>query len=50
MAETPRNQEGQKPTRTPDETQRRLEEKKTAQRGKANKSRTDERIGQARSS
>lgn len=40
---TPRNQEGQKPTRTPKETKQRLEEKAKAQKGGANKRKTEEK-------
>ena len=41
MNKGPRNEKGQSPTRTPKETVDRLEEKKRADRGTANK----ERIG-----
>lgn len=44
----PRNQEGQPPTRTPEETEDRLEEKARAQRGEANKARTAEQIDEVR--
>lgn len=40
---TPRNQEGQKPTKSPKETKKRLEEKAKAQKGGANKRRTEEK-------
>ena len=40
---TPRNQEGQKPTKNPKETKKRLEEKAKAQKGGANKRRTEEK-------
>lgn len=40
---TPRNQEGQGPTRNPKETKKRLEEKAKAQKGGANKRRTEEK-------
>jgi hypothetical protein len=40
---TPRNQEGQKPTKNPKETKKRLEEKAKAQQGGANKRRTEEK-------
>lgn len=46
---TPRNQEGQPPTRTPAETEERLEEKARDQQGGANKDRTEERIDEVRS-
>ena len=49
MPETPRNQEGQKPTRKPEETEERLREKERAQRGAANKVRTEEQIDEVRS-
>jgi len=45
---TPRNQEGQKPTRKPDETKKRLEEKEREQKGGANKARTEARIDEIR--
>jgi hypothetical protein len=45
----PRNQEGQPPTRRPDETEARLKEKERAQRGAANKERTEEQIDEVRS-
>jgi hypothetical protein len=45
----PRNQEGQPPTRSPDETEERLEEKARAQRGAANRDRTKEQIDDVRS-
>ncbi|HET8569102.1 MAG TPA: hypothetical protein VFM93_08970 [Candidatus Limnocylindria bacterium] len=37
---TPRNQQGQSPTRTPKETAKRLEEKAKEQRGGSNRART----------
>lgn len=40
---TPRNQEGQKPTKNAKETKKRLEEKAKAQKGGANKRRTEEK-------
>jgi hypothetical protein len=46
--DTPRNQAGQKPSRTPDETERRLREKERAQRGGANRVRTEEQIDEVR--
>lgn len=39
----PRNQEGQKPTRTPEETAARLEEKARQQTGHANRARTEQK-------
>lgn len=44
MAEKPRNQEGQSPTRTPEETEERLREKERRMRGEADRVRTEERI------
>ncbi len=41
---TPRNQEGQPPTRTADETEDRLEEKSDEDRGQANKDRIEAKI------
>ena len=43
---TPRNQEGQPPTQTPDETEDRLEEKEQQDRGQANKDRIEAKISQ----
>ena len=43
-SDTPRNEVGQKPSRTPKETEERLEEKARDQRGGANKVRTEEQI------
>lgn len=40
--QTPRNQEGQPPTRRPEETIERLEEKAEEQRGDANRARTED--------
>jgi len=45
---TPRNQEGQPPTRTAEGTEERLEEKARDQRGGANEVRTEERIDEVR--
>ena len=45
---TPRNQEGQRPTKNPKETKKRLEEKAKAQQGGANKRRTEEKARRAR--
>ena len=44
---TPRNQEGQKPTKTSKETRLRLEEKAKGQRGGANKRKTEEKARRA---
>lgn len=44
---TPRNQEGQKPTKTPKETRKRLEEKAKAQQGGSNKRKTEEKARRA---
>lgn len=48
-SDTPKNQVGQKPTRDPEETEERLREKAQAQRGGANKVRTEEQIDEVRS-
>lgn len=45
---TPRNEVGQKPSRTPQETEERLKEKERDQRGGANKIRTEEQIDEVR--
>lgn len=45
---TPQNQAGQKPTRTPEETEERLKEKEREQRGGANRVRTEEQIDEVR--
>lgn len=42
--QTPRNEEGQPPTRTPEETKARLREKESEQVGEANRLRTEEQI------
>lgn len=44
---TPRNQQGQRPTRTSKETKQRLEEKAKGQRGGANKRKTEEKARKA---
>jgi hypothetical protein len=44
MKETPRNQEGQPPTRNAAETEERLEEKEREGRGEANRERIEEKI------
>jgi hypothetical protein len=43
MNEKPQNKEGQEPTRTPDETIDRLEQKKFADVGTANRDRIEEK-------
>jgi len=45
---TPRNEEGQRPTRTPDETVDRLEQKKKQDHGSANKERIEEKEREVR--
>jgi hypothetical protein len=45
----PRNEEDQPPTRSAKETEARLEEKMRAQRGGANKDRTERQIDEVRS-
>ena len=47
-ASMPRNQVGQPPTRKPDETEARLQEKERDQRGGANRMRTEEQIDEVR--
>ena len=47
MDKTPKNQEGQRPTETPEETAARLREKERGQMGEANRERTEERIEDA---
>ena len=44
---TPRNQEGQQPTRSSKETKKRLEEKARAQQGGSNKRKTEEKARRA---
>jgi hypothetical protein len=46
--ETPRNELEQPPTRTPEETEARLREKKRSQRGAANRRRIEEQIREVR--
>lgn len=41
---TPRNEEGQPPTKTPEETKARLRQKEGEQMGQANRRRTEEQI------
>jgi hypothetical protein len=48
QAKTPKNQVGQPPTRTPDETEDRLREKERGQMGGANRIRTEEQIDEVR--
>jgi hypothetical protein len=43
MKDTPQNKEGQEPTRTPEQTVDRLEEKKDADLGGANRRRIDKK-------
>lgn len=40
---TPRNKAGEAPTHTPEQTTKRLTEKKKGQQGKANRGRTDQK-------
>lgn len=44
----PKNDVGQSPTRTPEETEERLKEKARDQKGGANKTRTEEQIDEVR--
>jgi len=44
MDRTPKNQEGQPPTKSADETASRLRDKERGQKGGANKERTEEQI------
>jgi len=46
--QTPRNQEGQPPTREPKETAQRLEEKADEQEGGSNRARTEDKARQVR--
>jgi hypothetical protein len=48
QSKTPRNQAGQPPTRNPDETEERLEEKERGQTGEANRMRTEDQIDEVR--
>lgn len=43
MKDAPQNKEGQQPTRTPDETVDRLEQKKSEEVGTANRDRIEEK-------
>jgi hypothetical protein len=45
--QTPRNQEGQQPTREPRETKERLEQKADEQMGEANRARTEDKARRA---
>lgn len=47
--QTPRNQEGQPPTREPKETAQRLEQKADEQQGEANRARTGDKAREAKS-
>ena len=46
--QTPHNQEGEAPTRTPKETAQRLEQKADAQEGESNRARTEDKAREAR--
>ena len=46
--QTPHNQEGEPPTRTPGETARRLEQKADEQDGEMNRARTEEKAREAK--
>jgi hypothetical protein len=46
--QTPRNQEGQSPTREAEETAQRLEQKADEQEGEANRARTEDKAREAR--
>jgi len=46
--QTPRNQEGEQPTREPNETAQRLEQKADEQEGEMNRARTEEKAREAR--
>ncbi|MEP6694726.1 MAG: hypothetical protein ABJB39_08790 [Chloroflexota bacterium] len=46
--ETPRNQEGQPPTRDPKETAQRLDQKADEQEGGSNRARTEDKAREAR--
>jgi hypothetical protein len=46
--QTPRNQEGEQPTRSPKETAHRLEEKADEQTGESNRASTEEKAREAR--
>jgi hypothetical protein len=46
--QTPRNQEGEPPTRAPKETAQRLEQKADEQQGESNRARTEDKAREAR--
>lgn len=46
--DVPKNIAGQRPSRTPEETEERLKEKEREQRGGANRVRTEEQIDEVR--
>ena len=46
--QTPHNQEGQPPTREPDETAERLEQKADEQQGELNRAKTEEKAREAK--
>ena len=46
--QTPRNQEGEAPTRTATETAQRLEQKADVQEGESNRARTEDKAREAR--
>lgn len=46
--QTPRNQEGEPPTREPKETAQRLEQKADEQEGEANRARTEQKAREAK--
>ena len=46
--QTPRNQEGEPPTRDPHETAKRLEQKADEQHGELNRARTEEKAREAK--
>jgi len=46
--QTPRNQEGESPTREPEETAQRLEQKADEQEGEANRAHNEEKAQMAR--
>lgn len=47
--QTPHNQEGEPPTRTPKETAQRLEQKADEQEGESNRARTEDKAREAKS-
>lgn len=47
-ADTPRNQEGEPPTREPNETAERLEQKADEQEGEQNRARTEQKAREAK--